>query len=59
MRLPETDTQPLTVAELVKLLQRCNPDAKVEMEGCDCTGLCFSVSGVEDPAATTVLLMRE
>lgn len=33
-----------TVAELIEALKKCNPNAKVSTEGCDCIGTACSIS---------------
>jgi hypothetical protein len=46
----------ITVRDLIALLEQCDPDWRVETEGCDCLGW---AAGVEkDVDAKTVLVTR-
>lgn len=40
--------KPLTVSQLIKLLQQCPPGLPVVHEGCDCDGDAFSVELSKD-----------
>lgn len=43
------DVKPLTVGELITMLQQFAPDQPVQVEGCDCYGWAKGVEGLGEP----------
>ena len=46
----------MTVRELMQALRRCDPEAEVETEGCDCIGDVAEIRQSQEPKK--ILLMR-
>lgn len=44
---PKDRNDPITVGELIRLLQNESPDSSVMVEGCDCEGAAAGISNSE------------
>ena len=52
----EPEEKPLTVTELIRLLQSCSKDKVISMQGCDCYGEAGRVE--EDDEEVTIMRPR-